>query len=265
MALLQNGYRDFSSGVRIFGATVSNSAYPYALLSNRWRTSTSRNLTAGEGITTELAGIPDGYRDRASWVMPQKPGALASRNQISGAGAATIAMAGGVNGEATLAGTGALSGIGALIISMVAALTGSGTISNADADAFLQLAASLAGEGDITGALTAIGHATAALSGAGDADGTATALGTLAASITVTGDALTTANVAAAILDAVDAIESGATLREATRLILAATAGKISISGNTVTIRNAVADDTDRIIATTTTEGERTAITYDVG
>lgn len=132
MALLQNGYRDFSSGVRIFGATVSNSAYPYALLSNRWRTSTSRNLTAGEGITTELAGIPDGYRDRASWVMPQKPGALASRNQISGAGAATIAMAGGVNGEATLAGTGALSGIGALIISMVAALTGSPFLMAAD-------------------------------------------------------------------------------------------------------------------------------------
>ena len=89
------------------------------------------------------------------------------------------------------------------------------------------------------------------------------ALGELAASITVTGDALTTANVAAAILDAVNAIESGVTLRQATRLILAATAGKASISGNTVTYRNAVADDTDRIVATTTTDGERTAITYD--
>jgi hypothetical protein len=263
VALLQNGYRDFSSGVRIFGATASNNTYPYALLSNLWRTSTSRNLTAGEGITTELAGIPDGYRDSASWVMPQKAGALAARNQISGVGTATIAMAGGVNGEATLEGTGALAGIGALIISMVAALSGSGTISNADADAFLQLAASLAGEGDIAGALTAIGHASAVLAGEGEADGTATALGTLAASITVTGDALSTANVANAILDAINAIEQGVTLREATRLILASAAGKVSISGNTVTIRNAVADDTDRIVATTTTEGERTAITYD--
>lgn len=261
MALLQNGYRDFSSGVRIFGATIVNSAYPYAL--HRKPTSTQRNLTAGEGITTELAGIPDGYRGRASWVMPQKPGALGARNQINGEGAATISMAGGVNGTATLAGEGDLAGIGALIISLVAALSGSGTISNASADAFLQLAASLAGEGDLSGALTAIGHASAALTGEGDADGTATALGTLAASITVTGDALSTANVASAILDAINAIEQGVTLREATRLILASAAGKISISGNTVTIRNAVADDTDRIVATTTTEGERTAITYD--
>ena len=105
----------------------------------------------------------------------------------------------------------------------------------------------------------------APLAGAGEAADTSSlkAKGSLAAEIVVTGDLLTTANVAAAILDAIDAIESGVTLRQATRLILAATAGKASISGNTVTYRNAVADDTDRIVATTTTDGERTAITYD--
>lgn len=263
MALLQNGYRDFSSGVRIFGATASNSAVPYSVIGNWSITSTKRNLTAGEGITTDLAGIPDGYRNQYAWVQPQKAGAIASRNQISGEGDASASIAGGLNGEATLAGVGALSGVGALIISLVAALSGSGDITNADAKAFLQLAASLAGEGDIAAAITAIGHAEAAVSGAGDLDGLASALGELAASITVTGDALTTANVAAAILDAVDAIESGCTLREATRLILAAAAGKASISGATVTYRNAVADDKDRIVATTTTDGERTAITYD--
>jgi hypothetical protein len=209
------------------------------------------------------SGIPDGYRPHYSWALPLKAGALASRNLILGEGDATISMAGGLNGEATLEGEGTLVGVGQLIISMVAALTGSGAITNADADAFLQLAASLAGAGDLDGALTAIGHAAAALSGDGDATGTATALGTLAASLTVTGDLLTSANVAAAILDAVDGIESDVTLREAIRLILAAAAGKVSISGNTVTFRNAVADDTDRIVATTTTEGERTAIIYD--
>jgi hypothetical protein len=263
MALLQNGYRDFSSGVRIFGATASNSAVPYTAIGNLNQSSFKRNLTAGEGITSSLAGIPSGYRNQYAWVQPRKPGAIASRNQISAEGDVTASIAGGVNGAATLAGTGTLAGVGDLIISLVAALSGSGTISSASADAFLQLAATLAGEGDITAAITAIGYAEAAVSGSGDLDGLASALGELAASITVTGDALTTANVAAAILDAINAIEAGVTLRQATRLILAATAGKASITGDTVTYRNAVADDTDRIVATTTTDGERTAITYD--
>lgn len=265
MALLQNGYRDFSSGVRIFGATVSNSAYPYGLMSNRWRTSTSRNLTAGEGINTNLAGIPDGYRNQYTWVMPQTSGALGSRNQIFGDGELVGAVAGGVNGEATLAGTGDLSGTGQLIISMVASLVGSGDITNADAVAFLQLAASLAGAGDIAASLNALGAAAAALSGDGEAAATINALGTLAASLVVTGDALSTANVADAILDALNGIEQGLTVREAIRLIAAATAGKVSGAGtSTVTFRSAEADDRDRIIATVDGSGNRTAITTDL-
>lgn len=285
MALLQNGYRDFSSGVRIFGATVSNSAYPYAL--HRKPASTQRNLTAGEGISSNLAGVPSGYRNQYTWIMPQSPGALGSRNQISGAGAFSGAIAGGVNGQATLSGTGDLAGVGALIISLVAALSGSGTISNAAADAFLQLAASLAGQGDLVGSLTAIGHAEAALSGSGDADGTATALGTLAASITVTGDLLTTANVGGAVWGALAAanntpgtmgeklndagsasnpwtevIESGYTAAEILRLIASATAGKMSgANSNTVTFRD-LGDTKDRIVADVDATG-RTDVTLD--
>lgn len=259
---MQNGYRDFSSGVRIFGATVSNSAYPYAL--HKQFTSFNRNLTAGEGITTNLAGIPDGYRNQYSWVMPQSPGALASRNQISGAGdVADLNLAGGVNGVAALTGSGDLTATGALIISMVAALTGSGTISNAAAQAFLSLAAALAGAGDLTGARTAIAHAAAALTGAGSLSGTATALGTLAASINVTGDVLSTANVGDAVWAVL--IEAGLTAKQAMRVIAAATAGKVSGAETaTITIRNAVADTDDRIVATTDANGNRTAITYDL-
>lgn len=265
MALLQNGYRDFSSGVRIFGATVSNSAYPYRLMSNLWRTSTSRNLTAGEGINTNLSGIPDGYRNQYTWVMPQTSGALGSRNQIFGDGELVGTVAGGVNGEATLAGAGDLTGTGQLIISMVASLVGSGDITSADAVAFLQLAASLAGAGDLAGSLTAIGHAAAALSGAGEATATINALGTLAAQIVVTGDALSTANIAGAILDDVDAVETGLTVRQALRIIAASLAGKVSGGGTTtITFRNASADDTDRIVATVDNDGNRTAITLDV-
>lgn len=60
-------------------------------------------------------------------------------------------------------------------------------------------------------------------------------------------------------------VESGLTVRQALRLIAAATAGKISgAGGSTITIRNAVADTDNRIVATVDGNGNRTAITYDL-
>jgi hypothetical protein len=150
---------------------------------------------------------------------------------------------------------------------MAATISGSGTISGAQLQAFLQLAAALSGSGGATAQLTAIGHLAAAVEGDGTVAGTTvlTALGTLAAAINVTGDVLTTGNVANAILDALDGVEDGLTVRHALRLIAAATAGKISgAATTTITIRNAVVDDKDRIVATVTSDGDRTAITYDL-
>lgn len=69
----------------------------------------------------------------------------------------------------------------------------------------------------------------------------------------------------AALLDLADAIETGVTLRQSQRLMLAALAGKISGAGSTtVTIRNAVADSKDRIVATVDSNGDRIAITTDL-
>lgn len=264
MALLQNGYRDFSSGVRIFGATVSNSAYPSALLSNLWRTSTSRNLTAGEGITTDLAGIPDGYRNQYTWVMPQKAGALRSFNEIQAVAALTASGAMGVNGEATITAEGLLSAVGQLVVSAVATIAGQATIS-ANVLAALAASASLAGTGSVTSAIDALAWAVAALQGEATTDFTPYATGELAASIDIGATTeLTAGAIADEILDQ-QMVETGLTVRETLRLCAAALAGKVSISGGTVTIRNAVADDADRIVATTTTDGERTAITYDLG
>ncbi len=211
------------------------------------------------------SGVPDGLRPPYSWVLPIGAGGLSARNNTSGAGAFEGAVAGGVNGESTIEGAGTLSATGALIISMVAELVGSGDISGADAVAYLNLAAALAGSGDLAGAATAIGHAAAALDGEGDAAATATARGTLAAAIVVTGDVLNSANVADAVLDAVDSIETGMTMRQALRLIAAAVGGKVSGGGTTtITFRNAVADDTDRIVATVDNDGNRTAIAVDL-
>ena len=268
----------------------------------------------------QLSGIPDGYRDPYCWVMPIKPGALAARKNIAGAGTFVGAVAGGVNGTATIAGVGTLSGIGDLIVSLAASIGGTGTISGAQLQAFLQLAAAIGGTGTVAGTtvLTALGNLATALGGSGTVAGTTvlTAIGTLEAEITVTGGTLTTANVASAVwsalatanndagtmgeklnsassagdpwgtalpgaygagtagdivgnfledlLDGQD-IEAGLTVRQALRLIGAALAGKISgASGTTVTIRNAVADTKDRIVATVDSDGNRTAITYDL-
>lgn len=62
-----------------------------------------------------------------------------------------------------------------------------------------------------------------------------------------------------------EVIETGLTAAQAMRLITAALAGKISgADGSTVTIRSAVADNADRIIATVDADGNRTAITVDL-
>lgn len=213
----------FGTGIRRFGAAAYLSAYPSILHGDRSQAGLMRNITAGEGITSELVSLPSGNRHPNVWMMPQRGGALASRNTINGAGACTISMAGGVNGEATLAGVGSLSGTAALIVSLVAALTGSGTISNAAAIGYLNLAASLAGAGNLAGAATALAHAAAALSGAGAVASTARATGTLAASIVVTGDVLNSANVGAAVWAQI--IEAGFSAEQILRILAAHAAG----------------------------------------
>lgn len=71
--------------------------------------------------------------------------------------------------------------------------------------------------------------------------------------------------IADAYLDRADAIEVGLTPRQAQRLEVAAAAGKLSgAATTTVTIRNAVADSKNRVIAVCDADGNRSAITVDV-
>jgi len=58
-------------------------------------------------------------------------------------------------------------------------------------------------------------------------------------------------------------IENGETFEQQLKLIRAEAAGKVAVSGNTVTFRDA-ADTTDRITATVDSNGQRTAIITDV-
>lgn len=60
-------------------------------------------------------------------------------------------------------------------------------------------------------------------------------------------------------------VESGLTALNALKLIVASVAGKLSgAATTTITIRNAVADTKNRIVATVDADGNRSAITYDV-
>lgn len=71
------------------------------------------------------------------------------------------------------------------------------------------------------------------------------------------------ADILSALFDTADTIETGVTFRGGMRLMLAALAGKLSgANTSTTTIRNAVADTKDRIVATTDATG-RTNVTTD--
>ncbi len=108
----------------------------------------------------------------------------------------------------------------------------------------------------------AAGVITAAAHAAGAIDAAAIAPDAIGASELAT-DAAN--EIADALLDRSGAIESGLTVRQALRLIAAANAAKLSgAATTTITIRNAVADSKDRIVATVDADGNRSAITYDL-
>jgi len=142
MALGCNGGMVFARGAQHFGSVAYLSAIPSALQINYSQTNRIRNLTAGEGITSELVGLPSGYRTGSAWMLPQKAGALASRN-IAGL---EITSSGTVYGGITANGSASMTFIvadadGQLISS------GTGTASLSIAIANALLVASLNGDG----------------------------------------------------------------------------------------------------------------------
>lgn len=290
MAILSNGFRDTLGAVQIYGATISNNAYPSALLGNYSRTAAMRNITAGEGITDDTVSIPSGNRHPSAWMMPQKPGALASRNLINGSGTVSGADIWAVKlAEASLVGSGSLSAIGSLIVQALADLTGSGEVSDADVKAFLAAVADLTGSGTISDAdLEGFGAVLAALTGSGTALGsTLSGVGELDADLVVTGTGLTTANVGQAVWAAIatandspgtmgeklndagsatnpwtEVIESGYTAAEILRLIAAVTQGNASGLEGASPVFKSIDGTKDRVEATYT-NGERTVTSRD--
>lgn len=265
MGICANGFRDNCGVFRMFGATASNNAYPSAHHGQYARTGAMRNLTAGEGITNETVGVPQGNRHPAAWIMPQKPGALSARMLSEGeiaANAWAVKLA-----EAAMSGTGGMTGIGGLIVQLLADLSGSGEITDADLKAFLAAVAALTGTGGASATASGLGALLADLEALGGMDATPSGTGELTADVVVTGTGLTTANVGQAVWEKL--VAAGFTAEDVLRLIASATSGKSAkadLGGGSVEITYRNLEDTgDAIVAEVNATGERVTVTRDAG
>lgn len=218
-----------------------------------------RNWSFPQGeIALEHLSIPTGYAAEG-WLMPITGGMISSHGQILGEGSLTGSGALGKNAAASIAGSGTLTGTGQLVVSGTSTITGTGTLSG-NIVAALSGSAALSGTGSLAGTSIAKGFMSATLSGTSTLTLTSYAVGYMSASIEPPTQ-LEAAEFSTYVLDQED-VETGLTVRNALRLMAAAMAGEISGAGSTtITIRNAVADDKDRIVATVTSEGNRTALT----
>jgi hypothetical protein len=226
-----------------------------------WGRGARRNVFFAEGWS-QKSGVPSGYLAPGSWTLPQKTGGMSSHNATNGVAAFTGSIAAGRNIAGAFAGAATFTGTGQLVVSGVGSFAGSAAWSG-NVTAALNAAGSFAGVASWTGATTAKGNILGAFTAVASFTATRYATGSLAGSF-APAVTLEAQGFSSYLLDSED-VETGLTLRQALRLVTAATAGKISGGGtSTITIRNAVVDGVDRIVATVDTDGNRTAITYDL-
>ena len=276
MGLIANGFRDSGGLYLTSGATASNNAYPSAVHANRALAGSLRNLTFGEGITSELVGVPSGYRHPAAWMMPQKPGLLAARNTAIGSGGVSSAtMQSGYNIDATITGSGGVDSTSTflgLIVSLAATLTASGGISSASANALAtaaglaELGATLTGSGGAVGNNTALMDITATIRGYGDLTPEGirdTVWNAILANYPEAGTAGSTLASAGAAGDPLlGVVEGTLTLRDVQRIVLAVLAGQVTGAGSgTETFKGQAGEN--RVVSTVDNDGNRSSVTLD--
>jgi hypothetical protein len=233
-----------------------------AVPANWGRNGSIHNISLQTGADVlELLSVPAGYGGRG-WKLPITAGGLSSHNAANGLAAWTAKIAAGRNLAATFAGVAAYTGTGQLVVSGVGSFAGVGAFAG-NVTAALGAVGSFAGVAAFSGAVLAKGNIVGAFTGVASFVAIRYASGSLAGSF-APAITLEAQGFSSYLLDQED-VETGLTLRQALRLVTAATAGKISGGGTaTVTIRNAVADGVDRVVATVDSSGNRTAITYDL-
>lgn len=185
---------------------------------------------------------------------------------VSGAVGSVTGAVGSVTAGVTLA----ASAVQAIWDAATSALTAAGSIGKKLADWVVGTIDTYTGNTKQTGDAFARLGAPAGASVSADVAAIKAKTDNLPASPAAVGSAMTLTagerdSIADAHLDRANGIETGLTPRQAHRLEAAAAAGKISgAATTTVTIRNAVADTKDRLIATVDSSGNRSAVTADV-
>ena len=182
MGLLANGFRDTLGVFQTYGATASNNAYPSARRANYARTAALRNISAGQGITDDKVGLPQGGGHPAAWMLPQKPGALSSHNRTRGEATATLALVSGRNLAATSDGVATASATLQLVVSLSGTADGIATVTG-NVQAALGMAGSASGSGGVTATIGALAWAYCEAAGSCTATLTRYATGRLYGSI----------------------------------------------------------------------------------
>lgn len=208
---------------------------------------------------SDKSSRPSGNLHPVTWKLPQKAGALSSRYEINGSSDLTGSGALGKNATVSIEGIGTLTGTGGLVVSGSVSMTGLGTLTG-DILAALQAAADLQGTSAFTGTISAKGFITVTLEGDGTLTATSYATGNLECEITPFTE-LSPQNLANAVWTEI--IESGYSAQEVMRLIAAVTAGKSSGGPGNPVFRD-LGDTKDRVSGVATSQGDRTAVTYDV-
>jgi hypothetical protein len=285
MALLRNGSLIVSGLNRSFGAVGAygiRSVFPKIMI----------NFSEGQhtiSTDTEKSSVPNGYRHPGAWVMPVKGGVLSSRNEAF----VTITPVATIIKGRPIAGSSLVTIYSSAIGELVAGAIGSVTITiSASGDVLATLGttgnalihiSAYSGSGvqadgylggdsviNFTGNLIsyAIGHmvgttAESGLSVAGIVNGVWDALAednNVAGSM---GELLN--NSGAGANPWTTEIENGLTALDAIRLIVSAVAGKLSgADSTTITIRNALVDNKNRMVVTVDEVGNRSEIVYDL-
>lgn len=113
------------------------------------------------------ASLDTGTEPPYSWHLAEKGGELSSTTMTNGTATLTGSAAQGINVDSAIAGVGTIDTAGlSLVTSMIALIEGSGTLT-ASMVGTIQMAADLAGSGDITGSLGMLSGMFANLSGTG--------------------------------------------------------------------------------------------------
>jgi hypothetical protein len=229
-------------------------------------------VAGGKNAEAVIAGV--GTLSGTAQLIISMVAAIGGSGTISGAALqAFLQLEAALSGSGTVAGTTVLTALGHL----ATALGGSGTVAGTTV---LTALGTLQADITVTGAtLTTANVADAIWNALAASYNTAGTMGAKLNSASAAGDPWTAplpgsyadgeagkivGNLLTDLLDD-ETIETGLTVRQAIKVIAAALAGKISgASGTTITIRSAVADDKDRIVATVDSDGNRTAITYDL-